>query len=136
MRELIHQLEQSRLIVVRDPILRPLAPLPRALPDRHNVTGLLIADGGSHPDVRDARNRLRRGLVQDPVRVGAFDYSRVEWVVVQEPQVHREALHVDACQYGCEQWLGGSSFGAQETLYAHADMSLLYSAQRSWSSLR
>ena len=124
MREPIRQ--QTRLIVVRDSIFRPLAPLQHALPDRHNVTGLLIMDLGPHPDVLDARNCLRRDLVtvQDPVRVSALDYSRVEWVVVQEPQVHREALHVDACQYGCERWLGGSSFGAHDTLYAHADMSL------------
>ena len=47
--------------------------------------------------------------------------SAVERVVIEEPQVHREALHVDACQYGCELWFGGSSFGAQDTLYAHAD---------------
>ena len=73
MREPIRQ--QSRLIVVRDPILRPLAPLLRALPDRHNVTGLLIVNLGPHPDVLDARNCLRRGLVQDPVRVSALDYS-------------------------------------------------------------
>ena len=57
MREPIRQ--QTRLILVRGSIFRPLAPLRHALPDRHNVTGLLIVNLGPHPDVLDARNCLR-----------------------------------------------------------------------------
>ena len=82
MREPIRQ--QTRLIVVRDSILCPLAPFRRALPDHYNVTGLFIANRGPHSDILDARNCLRRDLVQDAVRVSALDYSRVEWVVVEE----------------------------------------------------